>query len=646
MNEVNYNQILSQVQKNARQMQVLICSTQSYNTFCRQRNTKRMKENKTPEKLLKSIFGYDSFRPLQREVIQNILDGQDTIAVMPTGGGKSITYEISSLILEGLTIVISPLISLMQDQVRQLENINFPAAFLNSTQDWQTYLDTYNKIKNGEIKLLYLSPESLSTKKIQNLLHEENITLSCITIDEAHCISEWGHDFRPDYLEIACIREQFPKAVCLALTATATSTVRNDIAIQLKMENPAILVSSFNRPNIFLQVEHKKNSFQQILDFIQTHSGESGIIYCFSRKQVDTLYEKLLAKGIKALNYHAGLDDETRSKNQDDFINDKVDIMVATLAFGMGINKSDVRYVIHQDIPKSIEQYYQEIGRAGRDGLNATALLLYSSSDINKIRYFFTESNDRVKAESLLQKMMNYAEKRVCRRKQLLMYFNEVYDEKQNSEYCCDICSRGVIEENDVTIPAQKFLSNVLRTNERYGLNYLVDILTGSKSSKIIERGHNKLSTWGIGKDLSKETWEELGNCLIEEGYLYKESEYNVLYVTDYGRRMLQSRSSIYLRIDISKQKEKKTIAPKPGIKINLNDSLTEKIFDELRAWRKKAAEEMRLPPYIILSDKSIIDIANHKPKTNTELLECYGIGENKAEKFGWFILRIIKNNC
>ena len=293
MNEVNYNQILSQVQKNARQMQVLICSTQSYNTFCRQRNTKRMKENKTPEKLLKSIFGYDSFRPLQREVIQNILDGQDTIAVMPTGGGKSITYEISSLILEGLTIVISPLISLMQDQVRQLENINFPAAFLNSTQDWQTYLDTYNKIKNGEIKLLYLSPESLSTKKIQNLLHEENITLSCITIDEAHCISEWGHDFRPDYLEIACIREQFPKAVCLALTATATSTVRNDIAIQLKMENPAILVSSFNRPNIFLQVEHKKNSFQQILDFIQTHSGESGIIYCFSRKQVDTLYEKL-----------------------------------------------------------------------------------------------------------------------------------------------------------------------------------------------------------------------------------------------------------------------------------------------------------------------------------------------------------------
>ena len=399
--------------------------------------------NGSPEHILKSVFGYKEFKPLQKQVIQNVLRGCDTLAVMPTGGGKSLCYQIPALIFKGLTVVVSPLIALMQDQVSQLNAAGVSAAFLNSSLDWESYKAVQNQIKSGLVKLLYVSPEGLNTQRMTDLLHSEEVDVCCITIDEAHCISEWGHDFRPDYLEIASLRKQFPHAVCLALTATATPTVQQDIVRLLNLENPQVLVSSFNRENLFLEVRRRTNAEEQITEFLAEHKDESGIIYCFSRKQVDKVFLFLSKKRFSVTEYHAGLSDEERSKNQEDFIRGKKDIMVATVAFGMGINKPDVRFVLHATLPKSVEQYYQEIGRAGRDGQKAHALLLYSPQDKMKIRYFFDELADSRKAESLLQKMVQFAEGRKCRRKALLEYFGEMEFEDQDPSCCCDICAFG-----------------------------------------------------------------------------------------------------------------------------------------------------------------------------------------------------------
>ncbi|MGN0729916.1 RecQ family ATP-dependent DNA helicase [Treponema sp.] len=509
--------------------------------------------DRTPEDILKSVFGYENFRPLQRKIIQNVLDGRDTLAIMPTGGGKSLCYEIPSLILPGLTIVVSPLISLMQDQAAQLESYGIPVVCLNSSLDWNSYSECCRKITSGKVKIVYVSPEGLNTDRIIRLLQNSKYPVECIAIDEAHCISEWGHDFRPDYMEIMHIRKMFPKSVFLALTATATRQVQHDIIKNLGMENPEIFTASFNRPNIFLQVAKKDNPEMQVLDFIEKHPDKSGIIYCFSRKQVDKLVQELRLNGIKALSYHAGLTDEARMKNQRDFISDKVNIIVATVAFGMGINKPDVRFVIHFDMPKSIEQYYQEIGRAGRDGLEAEALLLYSKSDIHKIRYFFKENFDSAKSEKLLQGMINFCERNVCRRQTLLSYFGESYsiarDDAVSSEECCDVCA-------------------------------------SIKNSRIAPAAvlHKKIQSF------PKPSKKNSGELLIS--------------------------------------------------------STTEsqgKLAEKLRAWRKNAAEELHVPPYIIFGDKTLFDIAKKKPASIKELTGCYGIGETKAEKFGYFILKIIK---
>lgn len=609
--------------------------------------------NEKPENVLKTVFGYDTFRPLQKDIITNVLKSKDTLAVMPTGGGKSLCYQLPALIMEGMTLVVSPLISLMQDQVGSLKTNGINSVFLNSSLSWEEYLQAIDEIKNGQIKILYVSPEGLATQKIRELLSTPEIKISCITIDEAHCVSAWGHDFRPDYLEIKSIRKLFPNAVMLALTATATEKVRTDIMQNLGMKKPAIFISSFNRPNIYLEVQPKKNALDQVIKCIKKHSGESGIIYCYSRKQVDELTQTLDKLGYSVLNYHAGLSDQQRAKNQDLFIKDEVQIIVATIAFGMGIDKPNVRFVINYDLPKSIEEFYQEIGRAGRDGLPSSALLLYSAADIHKIRFFFQEAANPEQSEALLQGMIKYATSRVCRRKALLAYFGESYDSSNKSaeekSFCCDICAAGDLPLSDVTIPAQKLLCCIIRTNQRYGASYVIDVLMGLKNKRILENGHNKITTWGIGTEYDKETWFELVELLIDQGYLIKYGEYNILQLTPQGKAFLSSRTELNLPlhplnmthpISFAKTSSKgnKIIAEKPAA----NDQVADKILTQLKAWRKRKADDLNIAPYMIFGDKTLLDLAAKKPKSKTDLLNVYGIGKAKSEEFGRSILQII----
>lgn len=507
--------------------------------------------NASPQKVLKEAFGYETFRHTQEQIIENVLAGNDTLAVMPTGGGKSLCYQIPALIFEGITVVISPLISLMQDQVSSLDQKGINSVFINSTLEWEDFLDTSHLIKQGDVKIVYISPEGLSSNKIKDLLTNPMVKVSCVCIDEAHCISSWGHDFRPDYLEIFQIRQMCPGAVMLALTATATEMVRKDIIRNLGMKKPSVFISSFNRPNIFLGVKPKIAPLDLVCDCIDRHKNESGIIYCLSRRQVEELTLSLKHLKYSVRPYHAGLSDEVRTKNQDAFIQGKTDIIVATVAFGMGIDKPDVRYVINYDLPKSIEEYYQEIGRAGRDGKPSEALLLFTRGDAHKIRYFFKDLDDKSKAENLLNAMVNYGALHMCRRKSLLGYFGETYDAEKHPEQtkCCDICSRGKTELYDVTVPVQKFLCCMIRTNERYGTAYVVDVLLGSRQKRIMENGHNKVSTWGIGKDIKKEKWFELVDLMLMAGYIKKEGEYNILKLTSSAREILSTRENIYLPI-------------------------------------------------------------------------------------------------
>lgn len=623
-------------------------------------------EGVKPELVLKTVFGYDSFRPFQKEIINEVLKGHDTMAIMPTGGGKSICYQIPALILPGITIVVSPLISLMQDQVSSLESAGIHSVFLNSSLTWDEYKNAMDEICNNNVKIVYVSPEGLATSKIRNLFSDNNIRISCITIDEAHCISQWGHDFRPDYMEIRTIRRYFPDAVMLALTATATEHVRKDIATNLKLKKPSIFISSFDRKNIYLEVQPKRNPLDQVINCIKKHAGDSGIIYCFSRRQVDELTQTLDQLGYSVLNYHAGLSDEIRAKNQNLFIKDEVQIIVATVAFGMGINKPNVRFVINYDLPKSIEEYYQEIGRAGRDGLPSTALLLYSAGDVNKIRYFFDEAADPQKSEILLQGMVGFASTAECRRASLLRYFGEeLKEDLGRKDCCCDVCSRGEIQLTDVTIPVQKLLCCIIRTSERFGASYVIDVLLGSRNKRIIENGHNMISTWGIGTELSKQNWQELVEVLITKGYLCRYGDYKVLMITEEGKGLLSTRENLLLPVEFSNsdsgklrfeksssrvkrqdtyvvnKRTERVIAQQPAV----DDEEAEKIVSQLKAWRKRKADDLNVPPYIIFGDKTMLDIAAKKPKNKQELLNVYGMGNMKVENFGNSILRIVSSD-
>lgn len=592
--------------------------------------------------ILSDTFGYEEFRPLQQDVISNVLKGRDTLVIMPTGGGKSLCYQIPALIFDGLTIVISPLISLMKDQVEQLDEYGVPAVFLNSTLSDEEYRNNISRLRAGEIDLLYLAPETLMMESTRRLLGD--LKVDCFTIDEAHCISEWGHDFRPDYRQLAEVRKDFPDAVCLALTATATPRVRDDIQQILKMKESAVFVASFNRKNLLLRVVDKDNPLDQILDFLYTRQNQSGIIYCFSRRQVDELYLDLKAEGHLVRPYHAGLSEKDRSRNQDAFIRDDIRIIVATVAFGMGINKPDVRIVIHHDMPQNIESYYQQIGRAGRDGLQADCLLLYSYSDKQKIQYFINqkEGNEKKVAEQHLAALIHFLEYDKCRRIPLLNYFGEDYSKEECG--MCDNCLRQKGDLQDYTEQAQKYISCVVRTGERFGAHHITDVLRGSKAKKVLEQNHDELSTYGIGKDWTKNQWIQLSRLLIRRGYLEKDTSHGSLKMTGEAKTVLNGIERVQGVLDRT-QTGKEGIS-RPKTSSDVENKYDEHLFEELRLKRKELADEQEIPPYTIFPDTTLMEMSYYFPRDEDKLIGIYGVGSTKLKKYGSVFLKIIRDYC
>jgi ATP-dependent DNA helicase RecQ len=590
----------------------------------------------SPIDLLKSVFGYDQFRPLQREVIDNVLARRDTLAIMPTGGGKSLCYQIPGLIFPGLTVVVSPLIALMKDQVEQLDALGVPALFLNSSLSFEDYQANLQRVRAGEIKLLYVAPETLLTPRLFNLLAE--LPLDCLTIDEAHCISEWGHDFRPEYRQLVSVRERFPQAVCLALTATATPRVRQDIQATLRFETANEFIASFDRPNLLIEVLPKSRPAEQILTFLKRFPEQAGIIYCFSRNQVDELAAFLADKGYAARPYHAGLEDEVRKANQEAFIRDEVQIIVATIAFGMGINKPDVRFIVHYDLPKSIEGYYQEIGRAGRDGLPAHCLLLFTYADRRKQMYFIDQKDEpeRQVAVQHLQALIRYAESDICRRLPLLAYFGESYA----TEGCgmCDNCLAGERTQADITLLAQKFLSCAKRTGELFGAVHLADVLLGVDNEKVRKFRHQELSTYGIGGELSHKQWLALGRQLVQKGYLAQDEKYGSLKLTAKANAALKDRTPI---LGVVPEEAELGKTKKAG-ELDYDHVL----FEQLRQRRKELAGQQHVPPYVIFADRTLVEMAAYRPQTPASLLKIHGIGQVKATHYGAAFLEVIQAYC
>jgi ATP-dependent DNA helicase RecQ len=590
-------------------------------------------------RVLQETFGYDNFRPLQEEVIDKVLNKHDTLVIMPTGGGKSLCYQIPALLFDGLTVVISPLISLMKDQVEQLHEFSIPAVFLNSSLTPADYDENVSKVRSGEVKLLYLAPETLLMPRTKNLLTD--VQVDCFTIDEAHCISEWGHDFRPEYRQLAEVRKEFPNAVCLALTATATPRVREDIRQILEMKNSQTFIASFDRKNLFLKVADKDDPVEQVLDFLYTRKNQSGIIYCFSRRQVDELYMDLKDEGYAVRPYHAGLSESARTRNQEAFIRDDIDIIVATIAFGMGINKPDVRFVLHHDMPQNIESYYQQIGRAGRDGLRADCLLLFSHSDTQKINYFINQKEEPEKrvAKKHLESLLDYLESTECRRIPLMSYFGETYQKDECG--MCDNCLALDSDKEDLTVQAQKFLSCVVRTEERYGINYVIDVLRGSLQKKILENGHTELSTHGIGKEWNKDQWTQLSRLLIRNGYMKKHPRFGSLKLLPEAMEVLKGKQRVEGILDRTQ-----TAIDGKAVERTSNEvenRYDESLFERLRAKRKELADEQGVPPYVIFPDTTLMEMSYYFPQNQESLMQIYGVGSAKEKKYGWDFLQVIR---
>lgn len=600
-------------------------------------------------KTLKSYFGYTQFRPQQEEIITQILNKKDTLVLMPTGGGKSICYQLPALLMEGTAIVVSPLISLMKDQVESLQANGIIARALNSTNDETADANIRFECRQGRVKLLYISPERLLSE-INFLL--KDIRISLFAIDEAHCISQWGHDFRPEYTQLKVLRQQFPDVPVVALTATADKITRQDIIKQLAMRDPKVFISSFDRPNLSLDVKRgyqQKEKMRTIFDFIARHRGESGIIYCMSRSKTEKVAEMLEEHGISTAVYHAGLSTAAREAAQDDFINDRVQVVCATIAFGMGIDKSNVRWVIHYNLPKSIESFYQEIGRAGRDGLPSDTLLFYSFGDIVLLSKFAAESSQQEINMEKLHRMQQYAEADICRRRILLNYFGETMDHDCGN---CDVC-RNPPERFDGTIIVQKALSAIARADQQVSTNTLIDILKGAATQEIIERGYDKLKTYGAGRDIPARDWQDYLLQMLNLGYFeVAYNEKNHLKITEAGRKVLFGHERALLvvikREDYTEKKagkKRKLSAPNdvlfPTPMVFENED--EQLFEELRVLRKRLADQQAIPAYIVLSDKTLHLLASSRPTTIEAFGEISGIGEYKRDKYGKDFIEVIR---
>jgi len=582
---------------------------------------------------MKRVFGYDSFRPLQEQVIGSVLNRRDTLGVMPTGAGKSLCFQLPALVTGGLTVVVSPLISLMQDQVDQLRTAGVCAVSLNSMMSHAEYAASAGRIRSGEARLLYVAPETLLRPEMLLMLDHCQVTL--ITIDEAHCISEWGHDFRPEYRQLRTVRDRYPSAVCLALTATATERVRADVRRILGIAESDTYIAPFDRPNLRLEVRRRTGGVRQILDFIQQHEGEAGIVYCSTRKAVDLLTERLRERGIAALPYHAGMEDEDRRVNQRRFQHDEVQVIVATTAFGMGINKSNVRFVLHHAMPNSVETYYQQIGRAGRDGLPADCLLLFARADIGHAHHWIEQGAEAEKAGKIarLGAMIRYAQAAACRRAVLVTYFGDPPPEGSCSS--CDNClteSSGR-EAIDVSEEARLFLRCIDAIRQRFGLTHVVDVLRGSRSAKVVSRKHDALPTYGAGAHRSTAWWRLLADRLAEQAIVEVDSEFGTATITAAGRKVLAGDPFRAV------MQEPKTATANAGT-VQTYDAL---LFEALRRLRRELAEEAKVPPYVVFSDRSLTDLAAVRPTTDSAFRSIHGVGERKATAYAAPVLDVIR---